>query len=129
MIPIKERKNMSFTKRLYALTSMALPNMTTRAFSRYCGKSEGYYGSLCAQDLDISTNSLLYLSEVLEHKKTISPNRYINELQDVIAKEVAQRMSDLDIDHASVRSMIIRAVAYAYMQRTDDYAAPPIVVA
>jgi hypothetical protein len=120
---------MTFTKQLFEKTSMALPNITARTFSRYCGKSEGYYGSISAQNLDISTNSLLYLSEVLEHKRATSPNRHITELQDMIAEEVARRMNTLDTGNLAVRKMIIRAVAHAYMQRTDEYFAPPIVIA
>jgi hypothetical protein len=54
---------MSFTKQIYEKTSMALPDVTARTFSRYCGKSEGYYGSISSQNLDISTNGLLYLPD------------------------------------------------------------------
>jgi hypothetical protein len=126
---LQGRQQMSFTRQLFDLTAMALPNITARTFSRYCGKSEGYYGSISAQNLDISTNSLLYLSEVLEHKRATSPNRYITELQDMIAKEVARRMNTLATENLAVRKMIIRAVAHAYVQRTDEYSAPPIVIA
>ena len=72
---------MSFTKQLFEMTSMALPEVTARKFSRYLGKSEGYYGSVSSQNLDISTNSLLFLSEILEHKNSINPNKKITELQ------------------------------------------------
>ena len=79
---------MSFTKQLFEMTSMALPDVTARTFSRYLGKSEGYYGSITAQNLDISTNSLLFLSELLDQKSSINPNKRITELQSMIAQEV-----------------------------------------
>ena len=120
---------MSFTKQLFEKTAMALPDITARTFSRYCGKSEGYYGSISAQQRDISTNSLLYLSEVLEHKKATSPNRYITELQNLIAQEVARRMHDMDTKNMAVRQMVLRAVAHAHMSRENEYSAPPIVIA
>lgn len=120
---------MTFTKQIYQMASMALPNITSRSFSRYCGKSEGYYGSINAQDLPISTNSLLYLSEVLEHKKATAPNKHITELQDVITQEVARRMQTLDTQNMAVRKMILRAMVQTSMERTGDYSAPPIVIA
>ena len=75
------RQTMSFTKQLFEMTSMALPDVTARTFSRYLGKSEGYYGSITAQNLDISTNSLLFLSELLDQKSSNTPNKRITELQ------------------------------------------------
>ena len=120
---------MSFTKQLFEKTAMALPDITARTFSRYCGKSEGYYGSISAQNLDISTNSLLYLSEILEQKKATSPNQYIAELQTMIAEEIAQRMQSLETQNLAVRKMVIRALAHAYLQRPDEFSAPPIIIA
>jgi len=120
---------MSFTKQLFEKTAMALPDITARTFSRYCGKSEGYYGSISAQNLDISTNSLLYLSEILEQKKATSPNQYIAELQTMIAEEIAQRMQSLGTQNLAVRKMVIRALAHSYLQRPDEFSAPPIIIA
>jgi hypothetical protein len=119
---------MSFTQQIYDMASMALPDITTRTFSRYCGKSEGYYGSISAQNLPISTNSLLYLSEVLEHKKAESPNKHITELQLMIAQEVARRMQSLETQNMAVRRMVIRAISQTYMADSREYSAPPIVI-
>ena len=119
---------MSFTKKLFEMTSMALPDVTSRTFSRYLGKSEGYYGSISAQNLSISTNSLLYLSEVLEHKKATSPNHYITELQEMIADEVARRAHSIDTQNLVVRKMLMRAIAKAYAESTGGYSAPPILI-
>ena len=115
---------MSFTKQIFDMASMALPDITTRTFSRCCGKSEGYYGSIIAQKLPISTNSLLYLSEVLEHKKAQSPNKHITELQLMIAQEVAKRMQSLQTQNLAVRKMVIRAIAQTYMDDGGGYSTP-----
>ncbi len=124
---------MSFTKQLFEMTSMALPGVTARTFSRYLGKSEGYYGSISAQNLAISTNGLLFLSEILEQHNTRNQNnpsqdKYITEIQNLIAQEIARRMQQLDTVNLAVRKMVIRAVATSYMQSGNDYSAPPIVI-
>ena len=124
---------MSFTKQLFEMTSMALPGVTARTFSRYLGKSEGYYGSISAQNLAISTNGLLFLSEVLEQHNTRyqdnpSQNKYITEIQNLIAQEIARRMQQLDTENLAVRKMVIRAVAQTYMHSGNEYSAPPIVI-
>ncbi len=124
---------MSFTKQLFEMTSMALPGVTARTFSRYLGKSEGYYGSISAQNLAISTTGLLFLSEILEQHNTRNQNnpsqdKYITEIQNLIAQEIARRMQQLDTVNLAVRKMVIRAVATSYMQSGNDYSAPPIVI-
>jgi hypothetical protein len=122
------RQIMNFTKHLFLMTSMVLPDITARTFSRYLGKSEGYYGSITAQNLDISTNSLLFLAEVLDHKNTINPNKRITELQAVIAQEVVRRMQKLDTENEVIRKLVIRSVAKTYMERDQLFSAPPIVI-
>ena len=119
---------MSFTKQLFEMTSMALPDVTARTFSRYLGKSEGYYGSVTAQNLDISTNSLLFLSELLDQKCSNTPNKRITELQSMIAQEVARRMQTLDTQNIAVRKIVMKSIAIAYMNSEYEFAAPPIVI-
>jgi len=123
-----QEKTMNFTKHLFLMTSMVLPNITARTFSRYLGKSEGYYGSISAQNLDISTNSLLFLAEVLDHKNSLSPNKRVTELQSMIAQEVARRMQKLDTKNEVIRKLVIRSVAKTYMERDQLFSAPPIVI-
>jgi hypothetical protein len=120
---------MTITKQIYDKTTQALPDITARSFSRYCGKSEGYYGSISSQNLDISTNGLLYLSEVLEHKKTTNPNKHITETQKLIADEIARRMHAVDTSNLAIRKLVLRAIASTYLQAHDEFSAPPIVIA
>ena len=60
-----------FSNQLYAQFIKILPDTTSRSFSRDCGMSEGYWGSISSQNLPISTQALIRLLEALEHKKTI----------------------------------------------------------
>jgi len=83
--------------------------------------------------LEISTNGLLFLSEVLEQQNTRNQdnpiqNKYITEIQNLITQEIARRMQQLDTGNLAVRKMVIRAVAQTYMQSGYDYSAPPIVI-
>jgi hypothetical protein len=105
-----------------------LPDITARSFSRYCGKSEGYYGSISSQNLDISTNGLLHLSEVLESKKATNPNKHITETQKLIADEIARRMQAVDAGNLAIRKLVLRAIAQTYMADGREYSAPPIVI-
>lgn len=123
-----QETTMSFTKQLFEMTSMALPEVTARKFSRYLGKSEGYYGSVSSQNLDISTNSLLFLSEILEHKNSASPNKKITEIQSMIALEIANRVQRIDSQNEAVRKLVIRSIAKVYMESDNNYTAPPIVI-
>ena len=120
---------MNFTKQLFQMTSAALPDVTARTFSRYLGKSEGYYGSVSSQNLDIPTNSLLYLSEILEHKYSLTQSKRIAEVQSMIAKEVARRMHTFETQNAAVRKLLMKSIAQIYISKEHDFNAPPIVIA
>lgn len=119
---------MNFTKSLYEKTAKALPEITARTFSRYCGRSEGYYGSISAQNLNISTNSLLYLAEILECRRGMASSKSIDEVLGLIANEIARRAQVGYCNSLAVRRMIIRAVADTYMENYGEFTAPPIVI-
>lgn len=124
---------MTFTRRLFEQVREAIPNTTARTFSKDCGMSDGYYGSITAQNLPISTNALLYLAEVLECRKELmhelTPARLagIETAQQMIASEIAQRMQAIDCDNLAVRKMIINAVARVNSSRNQQYY-PPVFV-
>ena len=114
---------MTFPQQLYRSIAEALPGTTTRIFSRYCGKSEGYYGSICAQNLPISTNALICLAEVLGQiitvKKSFQPRTAMSlqVVQQMIADEIARRTQNLQIGNLQVRKMVLRAVASVALTR------------
>lgn len=123
---------MTFTQQLFEQISIALPNTTTRSFSRLCGKSEGYFGSINAQQLPISTNSMIYLAEIIEHMIDITPSQQntqkLRQVQQMIANEIAQRTHNLDIENLPVRKMIISAVAHAAYMRDHQFNLPAIIL-
>ncbi len=120
---------MSFTKELFERTSMALPEITTRTFSRYCGKSEGYYGSIRAQNAEISTNGLIYLAEILQYRHSISPSNSLNEVIAMIVGEIAKRMQSIQVENIEVRKMLIKSIAKLHIEHERSYSAPPIFIA
>lgn len=125
---------MTFTHQLYEQLSQALPDMTTRRFSRYCGKSEGYYGSITSQSVPISTNSLIHLAQCIEQVivQRVTPEsataRQLRRIQQMIADEIALRTHDLSIANLSVRRMIIGAVAKAAYRHDHHYNLPAVIL-
>ena len=119
---------MTFTQQIYEQVHAAIPDTTTRTFSRDCCKSEGYYGSITAQKLPISTNALICLAEVLECRKELlgrhSTNarlQGIEEAQQMIADEIANRMQSIHTDDYKIRKMIIGSVARIVVAREQQY--------
>lgn len=120
---------MTFTNDLYGKIKAAVPDMTVRRFSRYCGMSEGYYGSITAQALPLSTNALIHLAEVLTHMQQIKPSHALDAALVMIAEEVARRMQNINSSNWTVRQMIVKAVAKVQVSRVDSDLAPlPIVL-
>ncbi len=125
---------MDFAQQLYQHLSNALPELTTRRFSFYCGKSEGYYGSICAQQLPISTNALIHLAEILEQliaiKHTAQPitAQKLRKAQELIADEIASRAHSMSIDNLSVRKMIVGAVARTAYRHDHQHNMPAIIL-
>lgn len=125
---------MTITQQIYEQVCAAIPSTTTRTFSRDCGKSEGYYGSITAQQLPISTNALICLAEVLECRKQLLGNKLtqtrlqrIDDAQQMIADEVATRMQHINTDDFKVRTMIVNAVARTVATNNQSHY-PPIFI-
>ncbi len=122
---------MTFTQQLYEQVRIAIPGTTTRNFSWLCGKSEGYYSSLKTQKLPISTNSLIYMTEMIQ--QIIGPRtpqnkaNKLHHVQTMIVDEIARRTNDFEIGNVLVRQMILSAVARAAFTR-DHYYLPPIII-
>lgn len=125
-------ETMTFTQKLYEQIGNALPGTTSRSFSRLCGRSEGYFGSITAQQLLISTNSIIYLAEAMEQLMIYQRDqphtaRKMRQIQQSIAEEIARRTQHFDIDNLPVRKMIISAVAKAAYTRDHQYNLPAII--
>ena len=111
---------MTFTEELYQHISSLYSGMTVRGFSKLCGKSESYYGSMKAQNLELATSAITNLLEELEQRKMmfISMNasaKQITELRDVqlfIADEIAARHHKCsENQNIKIRHMLLEAVS------------------
>ena len=71
---------MTFTEELYQKISNLYVGMTVRGFSELCGKSPSYYGSIKAQNLELSTSAITHLIEELEQRKMASTAHQPNSL-------------------------------------------------
>lgn len=119
---------MNFTNQIYAHLSASMPNMTSRRFSAYCGMSEGYFGSITAQGLEMSTNALFHLAEVIEQKNKLNPSIELHRSIDIMSTEIARRMSDMPTANYVIRKQVIGALGRAYAKRDLEFAAPAVLI-
>ena len=128
---------MSYTKQIFNEMKAIDPNITVREFSYRCGKSEGYYGSLISQKLELSDEAIINLLETLEMWKLISvktPNNtvdkvhQIDDVQKNLTTELAERTStNHNTLNNQVRNLIIKAVVNLYQSKTNADTSIPFV--
>ena len=87
---------MKFEEQLYECVCQVFPSTTVRSFSRWLGKSEGYWSSIMAQQLSVSNGALGHLVDILSVQKLQAyavPARAqkISHLQALIAEEIHNR--------------------------------------
>jgi hemoglobin-like flavoprotein len=128
---------MTFTEELYQHISSLYSGMTVRGFSKLCGKSEGYFGSMKAQNLELATSAITNLLEELEQRKMmfISMNasaKQITELRDVqlfIADEIAARHHKCsENQNIKIRHMLLEAVSNLADQELANRTPAPIFI-
>ena len=128
---------MTFTEELYQHISSLYSGMTVRGFSKLCGKSEGYFGSIKAQNLELATSAITNLLEELEQRKMmfISMNasaKQITELRDVqlfIADEIAARHHKCsENQNIKIRHMILEAVSNLADREIDNRTPTPVFI-
>ena len=128
---------MTFTEELYQHISSPYSGMTVRGFSKLCGKSEGYYGSMKAQNLELATSAITHLIEELEQRKMmfISMNasaKQITQLRDVqlfIANEIAIRHHKCsENQNIKIRQMLLEAVSNLADRELDNRTPTPVFI-
>lgn len=128
---------MTFTEELYQHISSLYSGMTVRGFSKLCGKSEGYFGSMKAQNLELATSAITNLLEELEQRKMmfISMNasaKQITELRDVqlfIADEIAARHHKcIENQNLKIRHMLLEAISNLVDRELDNRTPTPIFI-
>ena len=128
---------MSYTKQIFNEMKAIDPNITVREFSYRCGKSEGYYGSLISQKLELSDDAIINLLETLEMWKLIlaktsnnSVDRIyrISNVQKNLTRELAERTStNHNTPNNQVRNLIIKAVVNLYQSKINTDNSIPFV--
>ena len=128
---------MSYTKQIFEEMKAIDPNITVREFSYRCGKSEGYYGSLISQELELSDEAIINLLETLEIWKMIlgkTPNNSVDKIHRIgdvqknLTIELAERTStNHNTPNNQVRNLIIKAVVNLYQSKTNTDASIPFV--
>lgn len=117
---------------IFEAVQLALPDTTCRMFSELCGMSEGYWGSIQAQDLELSTDALLHLAEMLEYKKEIGGRCVdivgVRKAQELIANEVARRSERLSFTNERVRQMVLAAMARRSVVADQAFNLPPVIL-
>ena len=130
----KENNKMTFTEELYEKISNLYVGMTVRGFSKLCGKSEGYYGSMKAQNLELSSYAISYLMEGIEERKMAAPasTQFITQLTDVqlfIANEIAIRHHKCsENQNIKIRHMILEAVSNLADREIDNRTPTPVFI-
>ena len=125
---------MTFTEELYEKISNLYLGMTVRGFSMLCGKSEGYYGSMKAQNLELSSSAISYLMEGIEERKMAAPasTQFITQLSDVqryIADEIAQRHHKCsENQNIKIRHMLLEAVSNLSDREIDNRTPTPVFI-
>ena len=130
----KENNKMTFTEELYEKISNLYVGMTVRGFSELCGKSPSYYGSIKAQNLELSTSAIAHLMEGIEERKMAAPasTQFITQLRDVqlfIANEIAIRHHKCsENQNIKIRHMLLEAVSNLADRELDSRTPTPVFI-
>ena len=127
----------NFTEEIYQRTSALYSGMTVRGFSKLCGKSESYYGSMKTQNLELTTSAITHLMEELERKKMflVSINAatkritQLSNIQRFIADEIAQRHHKCsENQNLKIRHMLLEAVSNLADRELDSRSPAPVFI-
>ena len=128
---------MTFTEELYERTSKLYAGITVRSFSKLCGKSESYYGSMKTQNLELTTSAITHLMEELEQRKMtlVSMNAstkritQLSNIQRFIADEIALRHHKCsENQNIKIRHMLLEAVSNLADRELDSRTPTPMFI-
>jgi hypothetical protein len=125
---------MTFTEELYEKISNLYVGMTVRGFSELCGKSPSYYGSIKAQNLELSSSAIAHLMEGIEERKMVAPasTQFITQLTEVqlfIAYEIAARHHKCsESQNIKIRHMLLEAISNLADRELDNRTSTPVFI-
>ena len=127
----------NFTEEIYERVSRLYAGMTVRGFSKLCGKSESYYGSMKTQNLELTTSAITHLMEELEQRKMtlVSMNAstkritQLSNIQRFIADEIALRHHKCsENQNIKIRHMLLEAVSNLADRELDSRTPTPMFI-
>ena len=125
---------MTFTEELYEKIINLYVGMTVRGFSELCGKCPSYYGSIKAQQLELSTSAIAHLMEGIEERKMVAPasTQFITQLSNIqlfIANEIAIRHHRCtENQNIKIRHMLLEAVSNLADRELDNRTPTPVSI-
>ena len=104
----------TFEQQLYEAMGQAYPGLTVRSMSKLLGKSSGYWSSMTSQKLPLPTETLMYLSDLVECQKIMLPWGSGRALK-------LEKVQSLLCEEFSARLTVIRSYLKATDQDSDDF--------
>jgi hypothetical protein len=88
----------TFEQQLYEAMGHAYPGLTVRSMSKFLGKSTGYWSSMTSQKLPLPTETLMYLSDLVECQKIMLPwgsgrALKLEKVQSLLCEEFSARLA------------------------------------
>jgi hypothetical protein len=103
----------TFEQQLYEAMGHAYPGLTVRSMSNFLGKSSGYWSSMTSQKLPLPTETLIYLSDLVECQKIMLPWGSGRALK-------LEKVQSLLCEEFSARLAVIRSYLKATDLHSDD---------
>ena len=118
---------MQFNTELYWSLSEIYPNLTVRSISKMMGKSQGYWSSVNAQNIAVSTSALVHLLDALSCLKiqSISGSTRFEKLTLLITK-IEQELLTRFEETTGLEALV--ATEGLTSQINDTYLVMPFVV-
>lgn len=127
---------MNNNDQIFELTNQLIPDLTSRKFSVMCGKSEGYYGSITAQKLELSRSALLGLIDAIEQIKvkalstdTLAHTTDLDRLTSLIYETIAERtLRETSCKNLIARRFITEAISNLSYKQSSKYTPLPFAM-
>lgn len=118
---------MQFNTELYWALSEIYPNLTVRSISKMMGKSQGYWSSVNAQNIAVSTSALVHLLDALSCLKiqSISGSTRFERLI-LLTTKIEQELFTRFEEATGLEALV--ATEGLNSQINDTYAVMPFVV-
>jgi len=118
---------MPFNTELYWALSEIYPNLTVRSISKMMGKSQGYWSSVNAQNIAVSTSALVHLLDALTCLKIQSmPGSARFERLILLTTKIEQELFTRFQEITGLEALVITERPIS--PKNDNYSVMPFVV-